>query len=263
MGLFGKKRLDRSRLEQGTVDQVLSYFRGKEVVLEDLDLLRDALAEPAIRAKLTGPEAIQTFANLLTTGDEVARQRSAEILGLLASPEAIPALVGAMQTDDNPWIRADAARALGRIGTEAVIEPLIEGCVKGDIVVSIGAAEALSAIGDPRGVEAIATRLASLADEGALAGKAQVGRTMFYIWPQYKDALARLTSPAAAEPLIPLLGKLHASYAHREQATSLLYAILNAGEETAAKMAGVVPEDVLAEALENHRASLRLRQSLR
>jgi HEAT repeat protein len=253
MGLFSK-RLTHETLKSGTAKQVVSHFTGKKVVLEELDLVRTALEEPDIRERLRTPEVVQTFADLLTTGDEVARERSVQILGLLGLPEAIPALTRSVQSDENSWIRGDAAIALGRIGTDAVMDPLIDACLTKDFAVSLGAAEALAGMGDPRGIQAIVDKIASLADEGVLAGMGAVGPTHFYIWPQYKKALQGLSSRSAAEALIPLLEKLYDHLTYRSEcASDLIAIILNTGEETAEKLAAVLPQDVLNKYLEHHR----------
>lgn len=75
------------------------------------------------------------------------RQRmfAAERLGMSKSPEAVPALIEALKSDEDLFVRNVAAEALGQIRDPSAIEPLISAMLR-DIAVREQASKALAAI---------------------------------------------------------------------------------------------------------------------
>jgi hypothetical protein len=104
-----------------------------------------------------------------TTRDlKVALVRAA---GALPSADALPALIGALE-DENDWVRRAAAEALGGIGDRGAVPALIGALKDEKADVRQAAAGALGGIGDPRAVPAL---IGALKDEKADVRRAAVG----------------------------------------------------------------------------------------
>ena len=66
-----------------------------------------------------------SLAQLLQRGkDPLVRESAAQIMGLRGGREAIPLLLRRMKDDDNRWVRARCAEALGRLGAVNAIKAL-------------------------------------------------------------------------------------------------------------------------------------------
>ena len=61
---------------------------------------------------------------LTTDKDSNVREYAAYALGEIGSENAIEPLIKALTTDKDSYVRWSAAKAFGRIGSEKVIEPL-------------------------------------------------------------------------------------------------------------------------------------------
>lgn len=72
-------------------------------------------------------------------------------------PDGVKTLLTALQTDDHYWVRASAARSLGRLGNDVAVQPLIK-ALEDDGRVAEVAAESLGKIGQPA-VEPLANAL--------------------------------------------------------------------------------------------------------
>jgi HEAT repeat protein/MFS family permease len=96
----------------------------------------------------------------LDDADPEVRQEAARALGRIGSDEAVDALIQRLR-DPNSTIRPDAARALGQIGFPAAVPALIEALSSGSVELEEACAQALGAIGD----RAARTRLKRLLGE--------------------------------------------------------------------------------------------------
>ena len=75
--------------------------------------------------RIQGERALPKLLELLQDGSLLVRQdQAAHILGKLADPRAVEPLIVALQ-DESDSLRADAARALGRIGDERALPALL------------------------------------------------------------------------------------------------------------------------------------------
>jgi HEAT repeat protein len=98
--------------------------------------------------------------------DPSLRAESARALGALGSPQAVPGLIAALQTDADTDTRAAAAYALGLIGDPRAIDPLLAKLAdtSEDPGVRGFAAEAFTWHGERRAVPAL---IAALSDRSA------------------------------------------------------------------------------------------------
>ncbi|MBI5724817.1 MAG: HEAT repeat domain-containing protein [Planctomycetes bacterium] len=88
-------------------------------------------------------------------------------LGKIGDKRAVEPLILAYQTDENAWIRWEAAESLGKLGDTKAVEPLIKGLLKdmelwknpeylpqeGEIMIKKYSAIALGEIGEPKAIE--------------------------------------------------------------------------------------------------------------
>jgi len=97
------------------------------------------------------------------------RWRAAEALGSIGSEKAIEPLLKAMATDKDSSVRGSAAYALGSIGSEKAIEPLLKAMATDkDSSVRWRAAYALGSIGSEKAIEPLKK---ALTDEGEYVGQ--------------------------------------------------------------------------------------------
>ncbi len=71
-----------------------------------------------------GPAAVAPLTDALHSPNATLRQNSTEMLGWIASPRALDALVSTLKTDSAPAVRARAAWSLGELNDPRVIAPL-------------------------------------------------------------------------------------------------------------------------------------------
>lgn len=100
-------------------------------------------------------ESFDVFNNIkkLSSIDEIERQEAAYLLGEAGDIIAIPALIHALNNDDDYDARYYAARALGYIGSPLVASSLLDHLHDPDEDVQCGVIEALGKIGDPDFIE--------------------------------------------------------------------------------------------------------------
>jgi HEAT repeat protein len=143
---------------------------------------------------------------------DIIRWGAADALGRLGSESALEPLIDLLG-DKEPWVRSSAAEALGRIGSEAALAPLAEALKDEDRFVRWKAAEALGELGS----EAALPYLKSVVeDEGEDEGVRCVAtRALSRFGPSAAatllDALEdknRGVRANAAESLTAILGRL-------------------------------------------------------
>ena len=77
----------------------------------------------------------------------------AKVLGEIRDERAFDSLLAALE-DENAFVSSEAAMALGGLGKQEAVEPLVRAAGQGDsFLVSFAAVQALGEIGDPRAVE--------------------------------------------------------------------------------------------------------------
>lgn len=145
-------------------------------------------------------EARQDVAGLLRTISEQpftrAGQEAAAALGRLKPPGAVESLTAKWLFAGSPPVRAQAARALGKIADAAAIPHLLRALDDKVTNVRAEVARALGLIGDRSAAPAL-IRLLKDAD--------------VYVRQQAAEALGRLGDPAAIGPLIEALGSADAA----------------------------------------------------
>lgn len=108
-------------------------------------------------------------ADLAEAEDPVDRERAAETLGDLGEPEALPAIVDAIENDGSPGVQIAAESALHRIGAEVLAWLLLN---HDDAEVREAAADGLRIAGGSEGVAPLRQALAT--DEAAAVREAAV-----------------------------------------------------------------------------------------
>jgi len=86
----------------------------------------EAIRYAAVEALLRyGPAAHEPLLQALSSPESLIRENAAELLGMLADPSAVPALLAHRQ-DDSITVRQAVLRALGSLGGEAAYEGLLQ-----------------------------------------------------------------------------------------------------------------------------------------
>ncbi len=154
------------------------------------------------------------------------RMFAAERLGTSKSPDAVPALIEALKSDEDLFVRNAAAQSLGQLGDSRAVEPLISVMLK-DIAVREQASKALADIDGP----IVETRLKSLAHDkdpiargyalDALALLNTDGHLSSFFEESMKDPspsvrhraaeALRASVSSAGHPSDPLVGLLHSA----------------------------------------------------
>jgi HEAT repeat protein len=131
--------------------RALAQLDGAEATRALLGALGDA--DPAVRAAAAhalglrkAPEAVPPLLNNLADPSEyLARLAADALIGI--GPEAVPGLVERLQSDANPRVRGNAARALAAIGDKRAIPVLFEALSDDSAVVQYWAEEGLERLG--------------------------------------------------------------------------------------------------------------------
>lgn len=126
-----------------------AYLLG-EMSLEALALSKDTLKSSGELAKinpLTEPvnkdKALRALEIATVDSDPWVRGNAADALGKLGSPKSIHVLTPLLK-DEDKVVRYSAVEAMGRIGTKAVVEHLVNALMDGDWSVRLSAAKFLS-----------------------------------------------------------------------------------------------------------------------
>ncbi|MBM3334025.1 HEAT repeat domain-containing protein, partial [Candidatus Sumerlaeota bacterium] len=127
------------------------------------------------------------------------RWRAAEALGSIGSEKAISPLINALTTDKESDVRGRAAEALGSIGSEKAISPLINALTTDkESYVRWRAAYALGSIGSEKAIEPLK---AALRDEGRWAGEKVKDAAFASLEKISRKVGRRITSSGAAAKL--------------------------------------------------------------
>ena len=102
-------------------------------------------------------EAIPLLMESLKIGKYCGKGYAAELLGIMKVREAVPYLIGGLWNEKNSLISYRCSEALGRIGDERAVEPLIELLTKGRFGES--AAIPLAKIGDRGAIQPLIEKL--------------------------------------------------------------------------------------------------------
>jgi HEAT repeat protein len=182
---FGTVRRARAAEFLGAVgaasayDDLVRVLHGRNAELRGVAaraLGRLGIAEPVepLLASLDGPRSIPvgvvTMALLhigppaeaplgdigLAHESALARQISAELLGVLGAYDAVPGLMALANDDPIPAVRRAALWALGRIGHPQAVDTLIACLEQDSSVLSASAARSLGQVGSPQAVPALA-----------------------------------------------------------------------------------------------------------
>jgi len=160
--------------KRGNADMVLLALEslGSEFMEEHcLDALRRMAPEEAIEPMLSRAER---------------RNRDAiEILGKIASEEAIATIVEYVDTDNDPQLQKTTLKALGEIGSEEATQAVANKLVAENEGVRSQAARALGMIGDPRAIDPLSD---VLSDDDADTVRASAAWALVQIGTE--DALA-------------------------------------------------------------------------
>src|SRR5262249_24431166 len=96
---------------------------------------------------------IRIYAIHQTVSEGVSAVKADRDMAVRLGRRAARPLIRALENDDNAEVRARAAEALGTLGGEEVVEPLIEALQSQSELVRERAAKALGTLGDPRACE--------------------------------------------------------------------------------------------------------------
>jgi len=132
---------------------------------------------------------VPEYIRLLKTGSLLKRRGSAEALGEIGDERGVLPLISALN-DASATVQYVAAKSLGMLADKRAVDPLISLLKSEDKWVRLGAAHALGLIGDKKAVDAI---LPLLTD------------THHDLRAHAAWALGKLMDARAAEPLKPLL----------------------------------------------------------
>jgi HEAT repeat protein len=119
--------------------------------LTDADISVQSQAAQALRG--IGSPAIPALTEMLKNPSSHTRSVAARTLGQMGIDEAIPLLVEVMRKDDFPFVRCEAATALGEIGSQAAVFHLSVMLKDSDRSVRNSAARALRQTNTPKAME--------------------------------------------------------------------------------------------------------------
>lgn len=142
--------------------------------LEDQRVLRDpapqAPAVPAPGRKAAPAPPTPDLVRLLSDEEARVRRRAALAIGRVGLDEGVAPLVKLLAEDAEPEVRQMAAFSLGLLQAKEAVEPLRAALASGPPVVQGRAAEALGRIGDEGSAAAIGEMIAGYVRAGALNG---------------------------------------------------------------------------------------------
>src|ERR1700738_472950 len=175
-------------------------------------------------ARLPGPAARDEVRAVLRSAEEPMRFQAACVLADLRDPAALPELIAALEEDIRRQEALSAILTLGDVGALPAVAALFEDEGAGEFDRTMAAA-ALARLGDARGGEHLARRIAEGADDGpvaaAMAGRLGVHEAVPVLRAIADDedalargaalrALRRLCAPGAEERLLALAADVSA-----------------------------------------------------
>ena len=155
--LMALDSLDSDFIEENCIDALRRL--GAAEAFEPMQGLAQRRNQGAIEVlgKIGDERAVETLVDFVDSGNPPLQKVTIRALGEIGSEEASQEIANAM-TDDEPAVRSVAARALGLIGDTRAIEPLSARLEDGDEAneVRASAAWALVRIGTERALQAVA-----------------------------------------------------------------------------------------------------------
>jgi HEAT repeat protein/energy-coupling factor transporter ATP-binding protein EcfA2 len=176
--LFGKCVADADftepRLREEIINELWSLYQTAEF---------SSLKEKAIEvlALIKPDKVIDSLIKELDAKDSDVRCSAAEALGKIGSEKAIEPLIGALSTAKDSIVRLNAAEALEKIGSEKAVKPLIKAFItEEDISVRLRAVLAFGTIGSEKAIEPLIDALLTAKDNilvrwGAAFALGQIG----------------------------------------------------------------------------------------
>jgi HEAT repeat protein len=187
--LFGKCVADAEFTEPPLRDTIVNELWFLYKTAEFAPLREKAIG---VLALIKPDNIIDSLINDLADKESDVRLSAASALGGIGSEEAVDPLISALSSDKESDVRSRAASALGGIGSEKAVDPLISALSSDkDRDVRGRAASALGVLGSEKAVEPLISALTTTKESGAPLQKA--------------FALGEIGSEKAVEPLISAL----------------------------------------------------------
>jgi HEAT repeat protein len=99
------------------------------------------------------PNAVEALIKALDDKDDFVRDFAVKALGNIGDSKALEPLVKALNNDENMLVRRSAATALGNLRDAAALEPLLQALNKAHFMVRRAAARALGKLNDPKAID--------------------------------------------------------------------------------------------------------------
>jgi HEAT repeat protein len=187
--LFGKCVADAEFTEPSLRDTIINELWSLYQTAEFAPLREKAIG---VLALIKADSIIDSLINDLAAKERDVRGSAASALGGIGSEKALEPLISALSSDKESDVRSRAAFALGGIGSEKAVEPLISALSSDkERDVRGSAASALGGIGSEKAVEPLISALTTTKESGTPLQEA--------------FALGRIGSEKAVEPLISAL----------------------------------------------------------
>jgi HEAT repeat protein len=187
--LFGKCVADAEFTEPSLRDTIINELWSLYQTAEFAPLREKAIG---VLALIKADSIIDSLINDLAAKERDVRGSAASALGGIGSEKALEPLISALSSDKESDVRSRAAFALGEIGSEKAVEPLISALSSDkERDVRGSAASALGGIGSEKAVEPLISALTTTKESGTPLQEA--------------FALGRIGSEKAVEPLISAL----------------------------------------------------------
>lgn len=104
------------------------------------------------KLRILGAQSVEPLIETLSHADPRVRDYAAFTLSFIDDDRAVDPILGLFQKDPEVSVRAQAARALGRMEEPRAVEPLMAALSNERIEIRRDAAYALGLIGDPRAI---------------------------------------------------------------------------------------------------------------
>nr|CBH36822.1 hypothetical protein containing NACHT domain and HEAT-like repeats [uncultured archaeon] len=187
--LFGKCVADAEFTVPSLRDTIVNELWSLYKTAEFAPLREKAIG---VLALIKPDTIIDSLINDLAAKESFVRLSATFALGRIGSEKAVEPLITALTSDEDSYVRGSAADALGRIGSEKAVEPLISALsLDKERDVRASAASALGGIGSEKAVEPLITILTTAKESDVRVSAA--------------SALGGIGSEKAVEPLITIL----------------------------------------------------------